>query len=222
MRILLIVLLFTPTMAFAYPVDSSIGFGSGYTWTEADFDEPITNIGGTTQTPSYSSVDNDNLPWNLFASFRFHRNYGFEVGYIDYGTINFKRTLTTENGNEFVSSTVRNASISTQGFYISHVLYLPIIQHLDIQIKAGLLFGTNDYKDTETLTTIDNGETITGSNLTNSSRAISEPQFSIGLLYQYQPDWAMRLQLNQIEYEHIEEKETFSQWFTSFSFERKF
>ena len=219
MRILLIALLFTPIMAFAYPVDSSIGFGSGYTWTEATFDEPITSIGDTTQTPSYSSVDNDNLPWDLFASFRFHENYGIEIGYIDYGTITFKRTFTTETGGVFENSSTRNASISTQGFYISHVLFIPVSQNLNIQAKAGILFGTNDYKDLELKTDQDENTTT---NPTNSSRAISEPQFSIGLLYQYQPDWGLRLQLNQIEYEHIEEKETFSQWFTSFSFERKF
>jgi hypothetical protein len=222
MRILFIVLIFIPSLALAYPVDSSIGFGSGYTWTEATFDEPITSIGDTTQTPSYSSVDNSNLPWDLFASFRFHKNYGIEFGYIDYGTIKFDRTFTTETGGEFESSSVRKASISTQGFYISHVLYLPIIQHLDFQAKAGLFFGTNDYKDTEELTTISDGEPVTDPSLTNASRSISEPQFAIGLLYQYQPDWRLRLQLNQIEYDHIEEKETFSQWFTSFSFEREF
>ncbi len=222
MRILLIILLFSPMLALAYPVDSSMGFGSGYTWTEATFDEPITSIGDTTQTPSYSSVDNNNLPWDLFASFRFHEHYGIELGYIDYGTIKFERTFTTETGNELVSKSTRKANISTQGFYISHVLFIPVINHLDIQVKAGLLFGTNDYKDTEELTTIDNGSEVTDTSITNSSRAISKPQFSVGLLYQYQPNWRLRLQLNQIEYEHIEEKETFSQWFTSFSFERNF
>lgn len=222
MRILLITLLFTPLMALGYPIDTSIGFGSGYTWTEATFDEPITSIGDTTQTPSYSSVDNDNLPWDLFASFRFHENYGIEIGYIDYGTIKFKRTLTTEAGTELLTRTQRNASISTQGFYISHVLFIPVFSHLDFQAKAGILFGTNEYKDTENLTTINNGVEVTDPSFTNSSRAISKPQFSLGLLYRYQPDWGLRLQLNQIEYEHIEEKETFSQWFTSFSFERKF
>jgi len=221
MRILLLTLLLTPMWAQAYPIASSIGWGTGYTWTEATFGETISEIGGTSQTPSYSSVENENLPWNLFTTFRFHEYYGFELGYIDYGTIKFDKTLTTTGGGtEFKS--VRNASISTQGFYITHVLYVPLLKNLDLQVKAGILFGTNDYKDLEEITTTEDEVDSVNSNITNSSEAISTPQFSLGLLYRYQADWQMRLQLNQIEYEHTGEKEDFSQWFTSLSFERRF
>lgn len=222
MRILLLTLLLTPMWAQAYPIASSIGWGTGYTWTEATFNESISSIGATSQTPSYSSVENENLPWSLFTSFRFHEYYGFELGYIDYGTIKFDKTLTTTTDGEFDNSALRKASISTQGFYITHVIYVPLLDNLDLQAKAGVLFGTNEYDDTEDRIVDESGELISSTSKTNSSEAISTPQFSLGLLYRYQADWQMRLQLNQIEYEHTAEKEDFSQWFTSLSFERRF
>ena len=222
MRILLVTLLLTPMWAQAYPIASSIGWGTGYTWTEATFDEELYENGGTIEAPSYSSVENENLPWNLFASFRFHEYYGFELGYINYGTIKFKRTLSRSTDGTPSGSSVRNASISTQGFYITHVLYVPVVRNLHFMAKAGILFGSNDYDDNDVDTQISSDDTLIIPSKTNSSRAISKPQFALGLLYRYQADWQMRLQLNQIDYDHIEEKEDFSQWFTSLSFERRF
>ena len=224
MRIIILICLFFPVAVIAYPVGVSVGWGSGYSWTQASFDEPINTDLGQVKVPSYTSVKNQDLPWSLYGGFRFHQHYGIEMGYMDYGSIKFRKTITnaTQEGVA-TGNVIRNARISTQGFYISHVLYFQLFEKLQLQAKAGIIFGDNKYAETGQVTIVDeNGNEITDPEDFNSSHeSFAKGQLAMGLLYHYQPEWRLRLQVNQIEFDHPGEKESFSQWFTSFSIERK-
>jgi len=223
MRIITLFILFFPVSVLAYPVGVSLGWGSGYSWTQSKFDEPINTDLGQVKVPSYTSVKNQDIPWSMYAGFRFHQHYGIEMGYLDYGSIKFTKTITNSTQNGVATgNVVRNARISTQGLYISHVLFFQVIEKLQIQMKAGIIFGDNQYTETGSVTTIndDNSESVIDS-FNSSSEAFAKGQLAMGLLYHYKPEWRMRLQVNQIEFDHHSEKESFSQWFTSFSIERK-
>jgi len=224
MRIITLFILFFPVSVLAYPVGVSLGWGSGYSWTQSKFDEPINTDLGQVKVPSYTSVKNQDLPWSMYAGFRFHQHYGIEMGYLDYGSIKFTKTITsaTQDGVP-TGNVIRNARISTQGLYISHVLFFQVFEKLQLQMKAGIIFGDNQYAETGQVTIVDeNNNAITDPEDFNSyNESFAKGQLAMGLLYHYKPEWRLRLQVNQIEFDHPSEKESFNQWFTSFSIERK-
>ncbi len=224
MRIITLIFLLLPITAQAYPVATSIGWGLGHSWTQADFDEPIVQDLGQVRVPSYSSVKNQDLPWNLYANFRFHQNYGIELGYLDYGSINFQKYISkTNTAGEPTGSVSRDATISTQGFYISHVLYFKVASKFQIQAKAGLMFGDNKYAEIGSITTVNEDDSVITDpeSFNSSSKSFGKAQLALSLLYEYQKNWRLRLQVNNIEFDHSEENEQFSQWFTGLSVERK-
>ncbi len=226
MRIAILIFMFLPITVLAYPVGTSIGWGTGYSWTQATFDEPIKDSLGEVKTPSYSSVKNQDLPWSMYAGFRFHKHYGIELGYLDYGSIKFTKTITITSSaasdtGDNLGNTVRNARISTQGLYLSHVLYFKLMNSLQLQAKAGIIFGDNEYAETGSVTTVGDDGVTTINDFNSSSESFAKGQLALGLLYQYQKDWLLRLQLNKIEFSHPNENESFSQWFTGFSIERR-
>ncbi len=224
MRIIILLFSFLPITVLAYPVGTSIGWGTGHSWTQASFDQPIDEKLGQVKTPSYSSVNNQDLPWAMYAGFRYHEHYGIELGYLDYGSIKFSKTVTntSSNGGDFLGRTVRNARISTQGYYISHVLYFQLLNSLQLQAKAGVIFGNNEYGETGSITTVNEDSSESTINDFNSySESFAKGQLALGLLYKYQKNWRLRLQVNQIEFSHPNESESFSQWFTGVSIERR-
>ena len=225
---LLILLLITvfPSLSLAYPIDTSLGFGLGHTWTESEFNDPIRQLNAETETPSYSDVTNSSRPFNFYASFRFHNYYGAELGYINYGKINFTKTLTKTKDidDSLIERRVREASISLTGLYLSHVIYLPLTESLLIQAKAGMVFGSSEYSDIETLTIVpqDGSAQQPDSSTPNSTyESLTKPQLSAALLYRSGPRSNWRLQLSQLEVTNDGEKETFTQWFTQLSYEIK-
>ncbi len=224
MRIITLIILLFPVTALAYPVGVSIGWGSGYSWTQASFDEPINDSLGQTKVPSYTSVENQDIPWNLYAGFRFHQHYGIEIGYLDYGSIKFRKTISsaTQDGTN-TGTVIRDARISTQGLYVSHVLYFQLMDKLQLQAKGGIIFGDNKYAEFGQVTTVgeDGNDIIDPETFNNSSVSFAKGQLALGLMYHYKKDWRLRLQVNQIEFDHSTEKESFSLWFTSFAIERR-
>ncbi len=224
MRIITLFILFFPVSVLAYPVGVTLGWGSGYSWTQSKFDEPINTDLGQVKVPSYTSVKNQDLPWSMYAGFRFHQHYGIEMGYLDYGSIKFTKTITstTQDGVP-TGNVIRNARISTQGFYISHVLFFQVVEKLQLQMKAGIIFGDNQYTETGQVTIVDenNNEITDPEDFNRYGKSFAKGQLAMGLLYHYKPEWRLRLQVNQIEFDHPSENESFSQWFTSFSIERK-
>jgi len=219
--ILLLLLLFSHT-ATAYPIAKYLGFGLGYTWTESSFNEQV-RIAGGVETPTYGEVDNGSHPFSLYGGFRFHPNYGLELGYMNYGSIEFEKTLTTtdlNDANDILQTSVRDAKIETSGFLLSHVFYFQLLSSVTLQAKAGVLFGNHSYSDRETLTinTVD-APTQTTNAFNSSSDSFASFQIAASALYRYSPDLLLRLQLNQIEFDHDDERETFTRWFTQLSFE---
>ena len=157
MRILLLLAVsLSSCSSFAYEIEKSMGFGMGYTWTESVFNDPIRTLNGETETPIYSDVTNSSKPFNFYLNFRFHKYYGAELGYINYGKINFNKSLikTKDNDGSLIESRIREATISLNGVYLSHVLYIPITDTLMLQGKAGMIFGSSEYSDIETLTIV--------------------------------------------------------------------
>lgn len=222
MRLLFTLLIVIPHLAIAYPVGHYVGFGSGYTWTEASFDDKVRALGAFEETPSYGDVSRSDLPWHGFVGFRFHPNYGVEVGYRDYGSIEFTKTLTTidTSQSKVTSSSVRQADISTQGFYIEHVLSYALAKPLIIQARAGVLVGSTRYTDLETLTTITENDTpLQVVQPNTSSDGFIKGQLAFSALYKPSGDWFWRLQVNQIDIDNPGESESFSHWFTSLSLE---
>lgn len=207
--------------SFAFPVAKYAGFGLGYTYTETTVSDPETTIGSETQTPTYSSVKNRGLPWNAYMGLRFHPNYAFEFGFLNYGSIKFVKTLTKKNAtNELIESSVRNAKISTRGFYLSHVLFYNISKRLNMQLKAGVIFGSNNYTDDGLLTiqpSDDSSSVQYIPSFATSSKGFAKAHLAMAMAYRYNKDWSYQLQLNQIEYDHDTELESFEQWFTSLS-----
>lgn len=222
MRLLLLLLITTSSAIHAYPAAQYIGFGSGYTWTQANFNDEIRTLGAFTETPSYTSVDNSDLPWQGFLGFRFHPNYGIEVGYMSYGSIAFNKTLTSFDSSQskVIASSVREADISTKGFFLQHVLSYPLTNAFILQGRAGILVGSTDYSELETLTTInENDESFVTVQPNNSSDGFIKGQLAFSALYQSSSNWFWRLQLNQVDIDNRGEKESFSHWFTSLSLE---
>lgn len=205
----------------AFPVAKYAGFGLGYTYTETTVSDPETSIGGETETPTYSSVKNQGLPWNAYLGLRFHPNYAFEFGFLNYGSIKFVKTLTKKKATgELVSTSVRNAKISTRGFYLSHVLFYNFTQKLNAQFKAGVIFGSNNYTDDELLTVQPSDTSTTEQetlNFATSTKAFAKAHLAMAMVYRANKEWSYQLQLNQIQFDHDTELESFDQWFTSLS-----
>lgn len=217
---LLILVLFSQT-SLAYPIAKYLGVGLGYTWTESTFNDKVRNL-AEIETPSYGDVSNGSRPFSIYGGFRFHPNYGLEIGYLNYGSIEFEKTLTTTNSSDdsVLRTSVRDAEIETSGFMINHVLYYQLLSSLTLQAKAGVLFGTNEYSDIEVLTinSEDTGPQVSTA-VNSSSDSFAKFQLAAGAQYKYSSDWLIRLQLNQIEFQHDDEQESFTQWFTQLSFE---
>ena len=152
---------------------------------------------------------------------RFHPNYAFEFGFLNYGNIKFVKTLTKKNANnEFIRSSVRDAKISTRGFYLSHVLFYNITKRLNAQFKAGVIFGSNNYTDEELITTAPSDtetETRIESNFATSTKAFAKAHLAMAMVYRGSKEWSYQLQLNQIQFDHDTERESFDQWLTSLS-----
>ena len=207
--------------AFAFPVAKYAGFGLGHTYTQASVSDPVKDFGGEIETPTYSSINNRGLPWNLYIGLRFHPNYAFEFGFINYGSVKFIKTLTkNKNTGELISTNVRNAKIGTSGFYLSHVIFYNISKRISAQFKAGIVFGSNDYTDDELLTIqpSDTSSSVqTTPSFATSSEAFAKAHFAASLAYRTSKEWSYQLQVNQIQFDHDAEKETFDQWFTSLS-----
>lgn len=228
MRILYIAtLLLLPTYSYAYPIDASLGFGLGYTWSESVFNDPIREINNATETPTYSSVKNSGQPFNLYTTFRFHKYYGFEMGYLNYGEIKFNKSLiiTDNNDASLIESRIRQANITQTGFYLSHVIFFPISESVILQAKAGAIFGNAQYNDDETITTqsLEEGQppppVINAYN--NSSESFAKAHLATAIVYRNNRSSAWRLQLSQLQNSHLAEKESFTQWFTQLSYEVK-
>jgi len=207
----------------AFPVAKYAGFGLGYSYTELSASDPTKDFGGTTETPSYSDVENQAMPWNIYLGLRFHPSYAFEVGFLNYGSIKFVKTFSkNENGinGESVSTVVRNAKVSTRGFYLSHVLFYNLNQRLNMQFKAGVIFGSNNYTDDE-VTTVQPSDSSSDVQVTpgfsTSSKAFAKAHLAMAMVYRANKDWSYQLQLNQIQFDHDTELESFDQWFTSLS-----
>lgn len=209
--------------SLAFPVAKYAGFGLGYTYTELSASDPTTEFGGTTETPSYSSVKNQGLPWNAYLGLRFHPNYAFEFGFLNYGTIKFVKTFSktvNDINGESVSTVVRNAKVSTRGFYLSHVLFYNITQRLNAQFKAGVIFGSNNYTDDE-VTTVqpsdDSSSVQVTPNFATSTEAFAKAHLAMAIAYRGSKEWSYQLQLNQIQSDHDTEVESFDQWLTNLS-----
>ena len=224
MRYCIFLLAFAAHTAFAYSIKPYVGAGFGYTWTQASFNDQIREF-GEREVPSHSDVSNRGLPFSLYGGFRFHPHYGLELGYVDYGSIHFEKTLTvtdTTSNDKLLRTHTRDASINASGFLLSHVLFIPVTDALGFQAKAGVLFGSAAYSDTETIVTeanddLPNGATVVSDNA--SSDGFAKMQWGIAALYKASDTTFWRLQLNQIEFEHEDENESFTQWFTQLSIE---
>ena len=225
MRILLLLALtFTSCFSFAYPIEKSMGFGIGYTWTESVFNDEVSEYDGAIETPTYSDVTNSSKPFSVYFNFRFYKYYGAELGYINYGKINFNKSLikTVIGGNGApIESRVREASISLNGLYLSHVLYLPISESILLQAKAGMIFGNSEYADIETLSTESDPPQPDTTSVNSTYESLTKPQLAAAILYRSTASSNWRLQLSQLEVSHDGEKETFNQWFTHLSYEIK-
>lgn len=230
MRILLLLAVsLSSCSSFAYQVEKSMGFGLGYTWTESVFNDSVRPISNDiSETPTYSDVKNSSRPFNFYLNLRFHKYYGAEVGYINYGKINFLKSLTTaqntSNLDDYIERRTREASISLNGFYLSHVLYVPLTNSILLLGKAGMVFGTSEYNDIETLQITPQGNDLPQPDTTSVNttyESLTEPQLAVALLYKSTENSNWRLQLSQLEVSHDGEKETFNQWFTQLSYEIK-
>lgn len=222
MRLLLLLTLFATHTATAYPVGQYAGFGMGYSWTQATFNDQTRTLGAIREEPSHGEVSNAGLPWQAYYGFRFHPNYGIELGYMNYGSIEFQKTLTTfdDSQSAVVNTSVRDAKVSSSGFFLQHVLSYPMFTHFVIQARAGILMGNTHYSDLETLTiTSDDVGTDTTQQPNSSYDGFVKEQLGLSVLYQSSKSWYWRLQLNQIDVTHSAENESFTHWFTSLSLE---
>ena len=215
-----LILLFSH-LSQAYSPATYGGFALGYTWTEANVSDPVVNFGGETETPTYGDIKNQGLPFSLYMGMRFHPNYGFEFGYMNYGSINFNKTLTKVNsGNELISTSVRKNEIQTSGFFLSHVLFYNLSQNINLQLKAGVLFGANEYTEDELLT-IQPSDTSTTvqvvDNFTTNQDAFAKAHLALAASYRSSDDWSWLFQVNHINFENEDEAETFDRWFSNVS-----
>lgn len=225
MRFVLLLLALHSSWGLAYPKDHTVGFGLGYTWSQVVFNDQIRTLGNTQETPSYSSVNNSQLPWRMHYTTMYTQYYGIEFGMVNFGGIKFQKNLTTVDmsTNTTTSISLRNANITSQGFTLQHILNFPMSKELGAFVKIGIIIGDTEFSETETLTVFseDVGDsTVVQSN--QSTENFTNWHYSLGGSYSIADSWAISLQLNQIEIDHKAENETFTRWFTHCSFEYRF
>lgn len=217
------IFLFNTNLSHSYPVEGYVGFGTGYGWTDTKFSDPAVDQFGTRETPSYTDVKNPSLPWTIFTGMRFSPYYGVEFGYVNFHRIEFEKTLEQRDNNtgELLKSSERDARIHASGLTLSHVFYMPLIWNINLTAKAGVIFGTVDYSDTEVLQqpreSGDGVVLVTSENQETSSRALTAAHFSLGANWRVSKNWGVRLQIEQLQFDHDEEKEEFTQWLSSLS-----
>lgn len=211
------------TQSWAYPVEGYVGLGTGYGWTDTRFSDPSVDQFGTRETPSYTDVENPNLPWNIYTGLRFSPYYGIELGYVSFPRIEFEKTLEQRDNNtgELLKNSERDASIHASGLTLSHVFYLPLFWNINVSAKAGLIFGTVAYNDTEVLQqprdTGNGVEFVTSESDDSSERSLTTAHLSLAANWRASKNWAVRWQIEQLQFEHDEEKEEFTQWLSSLS-----
>lgn len=207
------------TQSWAYPVEGYVGLGTGYGWTDTRFSDPAVDQFGNRETPSYSDVENPNLPWNIFAGMRFSPYYGIELAYVSFPRVEFEKTLLKidNNNGEILKDSKRDASIHASGLTLSHVFYLPLFWNINVSAKAGLIFGTVAYNDQEVLKVPTDGVLETYNSDTSSERSLTTAHLSLAANWRASKNWAVRWQIEQLQFEHDEEKEEFTQWLSSLS-----
>lgn len=223
--ILSIIILFFQSNAIAYPSQKTFGIGSGHTWTQAVFNDGNRVLGSTQEAPSYTSVENKQIPWRVFYASRFLEHYGFEFGFVNFGGIQFNKTLTTTDTstNNIISTSKRKANIQSQGYYLQHILEYPATDFMLVNLKAGIIIGDTQYSEIETLT-VNSEDTGTSTLLqVNRSREnLIDLFLSTGMHYFINESLSLSLQLDRINVNHNAEKESFTQWFTSTSIQYHF
>jgi len=146
----------TPT-ALAFPIEKYAGFALGSTSTEADFNDQVREFGNTREVPSYTDVENDSHPFQVYFGFRFHPYYSAEIAYIDYGSITFEKTLVNESDTDSVTTRSSN-TLSPNGISLSHVLTYPITNSLIVQGKLGYLIGSVSTTSEGSINTVNTSE----------------------------------------------------------------
>ncbi|EAT12173.1 hypothetical protein HF888_05160 [Bermanella marisrubri] len=217
-----LIVLFTPS-ALAFPIEKYAGLAFGITSTEADFNDQVREFGNTREVPSYTNVDSSSNPFQIYFGFRFHPYYSAEISYIDYGSINFEKTLINESTTDSVTTRASN-TLSVSGISLSHVLTYPLLDSLILQGKLGYLIGSISSTSDGTINTVNTseGREQNTSFFNSSSSSLDTIQLAVGALYRVNANWLVRLQVNQLDFEIESQNEEYMQWFTSLSAEYEF
>jgi len=220
---LILLFIFSPS-AIAYPIAHYVGIGTGYTWTQADLNEQVIEVGNRTSTPSYGSINNRARPWQLYFGMRFHPYYGAELTYINYGQVQYNKTIVNETSESRVT-TSSDTQVQLSGLSISHVFNYPVNQNIILQAKLGYLLGNQSISEEGTLITdnTQDAEPPQSARFYNSSsRSEGAAQFALSGLLRVSSQWLLRVQVNNVEFERSNNSEAFNQWFTSVSTEYEF
>lgn len=105
-----------------------------------------------------ASVDNTDTSWKIFGGYQLNKNLGFELGYLNLGTLSSSATYVTPAG-----SPVR-ASGDGDGFEFSVVGTLPVTETISIFGKVGVFVWNVDATATTSLRTVsvsDDGTDLT-------------------------------------------------------------
>lgn len=220
-RILLLLIVTPSTLAF--PIEKYTGFALGTTSTEASFNEQVREFGNTREVPEYTNVKNDSNPLQVYYGLRFHPYYSAELSYIDYGSFTFEKTLTNESDTDSITTRSSN-TVSVSGISLSHVLTYPLTDSLILQGKLGYLIGSVSVSSEGTINTVNTSENRdeTTTFFNTSSPALDTVQVALAALYRVNQNWLVRLQLNQLDFELEQQREEYTQWFTSLSAEYEF
>lgn len=129
----------------------------------------VRNLCSDAASLGFGSCDEKDTAWKVSAGYQFHRNFGVEAGYVDWG----KQTF---------SNGVATGTIESHGFELLGVASVPLYRNFSAYAKAGLVRWEADFTAAAggaTLTANDKGTDFT---------------YGLGLSYDITTNFAARVE----------------------------
>ncbi len=123
-----------------------VGFGpSKFDQSKADFDAGVsgtfTNAGLTVLNPA-SKLDDSSTEFHGLLGYRFNSYYGFELGFVDVGKLNYSATMTlTGGGLPSPSAGSISGAVSSKGPMLSVIGTVPLQKRWEVYGRVGLFYA---------------------------------------------------------------------------------
>lgn len=139
-----------------------------------------------------SSLEDSDTSLSLFGGYRFSQYVAVEVGYVDFGTAEYRSTGTVDPiGPVGVQPATYSADFEVKGFTAAAIGVLPINQMFDVHARLGVLFADTEITQTAS---------ISGARASDSFSANSQDFFyGLGAGLHLGPHWSFSLDWQQFK-----------------------